>query len=154
VAPVTPAYEHRIGEPRELQEFAKNKEKSKSLDAGVGVSVKPKVPDVAIVNSYQLEKFSLVTHPEQPSEESPGPVLKPVKEYPLLQIPVAFIQSALLVELGPPAIDTHDKFACHPVLLTVPSDQNLKVKHPLGWVEVNVIPCKEVPQPEAITVPF
>ena len=47
---------------------------------GVGFILNPNVPLVAMVNSYQFEKFSLVTQPLQPSEVKPGPVLKPLNE--------------------------------------------------------------------------
>ena len=79
--------------------------------------MKPSEPPVAIVNSYQFEKFSLVTQPLHPSEISPGPVLKPLNEYPLLQIPVAFTQSALEVALGPVPEEgvTQEMFPTHPV---------------------------------------
>jgi hypothetical protein len=42
--------------------------------------VNPNDPEVAIVNSYQFEKFSLVTHPLQLSDVRPGPELKPLNE--------------------------------------------------------------------------
>jgi hypothetical protein len=86
--------------------------------------VNPNDPEVAIVNSYQFEKFSLVTQPLQLSDVSPGPELNPLNENPLPHIPVALLQSALEVDEGPvpEGCATQEIFATQPARLTMLSE--------------------------------
>jgi hypothetical protein len=95
--------------------------------------LKYNVPVVCAQKRYQLLKCSLVLQPAHPSEATPGPTLDPVK-LELLQMVVADMQSLLSGVVFAEQLEqlsVADQPAAFPMTL-----RNLKVRHPLGVVEV------------------